>query len=270
MDTKIFFTDLDEILLSTDKTVCAENREAIKRLLKEGHKFVLASGRSLPSVKEQACRLSLNREGCYAICYNGGQIYDLYQNQTIFDRKIPREMIPEIIKIADEEDIHVQGYDEQYVISRSDNETVRKYCEVFVCDYITVDDIADYLKEGSCKMEAVDYYHHDALDRVRKKVISRHGDVLDSFYSGDYYLEIVPLGANKGFAVHELCRILNIPVENTVAAGDAMNDLTMLKAAHIGAAVCNGKDYVRKAADYVTEADNNHGGVAEIIRRFIL
>ena len=32
----------------------------------------------------------------------------------------------------------------------------------------------------------------------------------------------------------------------------------------------NAEENVKKAADYITENDNNHDGVAEIIRKFIL
>ncbi len=54
----------------------------------------------------------------------------------------------------------------------------------------------------------------------------------------------------------------------TVAVGDEENDLPMIRAAQIGIAMRNGTPEVRSAADYVTKADHNHDGVAEVIRRF--
>ena len=56
----------------------------------------------------------------------------------------------------------------------------------------------------------------------------------------------------------------------TVAAGDAMNDLPMIEAAAVGAAVANADPRVKAIADYVTELDHNEGAVAEIIGKFIL
>ena len=53
------------------------------------------------------------------------------------------------------------------------------------------------------------------------------------------YLEIVPTGISKGFAVRWMCDFLQIPIENSVSAGDAQNDIAMLEAAHIGAVMCN-------------------------------
>ena len=75
---------------------------------------------------------------------------------------------------------------------------------------------------------------------------------------------------NKGNAIRKMAELLNISVENTIAAGDAANDITMLQAAGVGCAMKNAAQEVKLAADYITEADNNSGGVAEIIERFVL
>lgn len=71
-------------------------------------------------------------------------------------------------------------------------------------------------------------------------------------------------------SAREQARRLGIPVENTVAAGDAANDLSMLRAAGIGVAMCNGTDEAKAAADAVTCRDNNHDGIAEIIEKYLV
>ena len=45
---------------------------------------------------------------------------------------------------------------------------------------------------------------------------------------------------------------------------------TLNMAMGIGCAMINGSDDVKAQADYITVLDNNQGGVAEIIERFIL
>lgn len=44
----------------------------------------------------------------------------------------------------------------------------------------------------------------------------------------------------------------------------------MIEAAAVGAAMKNATDAVKASADYITENDCNHSGVAEILRKFIL
>ena len=68
----------------------------------------------------------------------------------------------------------------------------------------------------------------------------------------------------------ELCRRLSIPIADAVAAGDEANDISMLRAAGVGAAMCNGIQAAKEAADYVTQRDNNHDGIEEVIRKFML
>ena len=91
------------------------------------------------------------------------------------------------------------------------------------------------------------------------------------FYSSPHYLEHVPEHVSKGHAVKKLCELLQIPLANTVAAGDQENDISMIEAAAVGAAMkkC---DRCRKGECRLlsTENDCNHSGVAEILRKFIL
>ena len=75
---------------------------------------------------------------------------------------------------------------------------------------------------------------------------------------------------NKGIAVHKMAELLDCSIEDTIAIGDEANDIPMIREAGIGAAMCNGLAEAKDAADYVTEADNNHNGVAEVIRKFVL
>ena len=110
----------------------------------------------------------------------------------------------------------------------------------------------------------------DRNDLFQKEVISQFRGEVHSFFSNNDYQEIVPEGISKGFAVRWFCDYLGIPIENSVAAGDAQNDIEMLKAAHVGAVMCNAFPGIAEYGNYVTEHDNNHDGVAEIIHKFIL
>lgn len=74
----------------------------------------------------------------------------------------------------------------------------------------------------------------------------------------------------KGEALKAFCKRLEIPIANSLAAGDENNDISMIKAAGTGCAVANARPEVKAAADYVTLADNNQGAVREIIEKFML
>ena len=90
-----------------------------------------------------------------------------------------------------------------------------------------------------------------------------------SFSSGRY-VEFNPAGVDKGTAAVQLGEILDIKPEEIIAAGDNSNDLPMLKAVGLPVSVANGLDVVKENAKYITEADNNHDALAEVINKFIL
>ena len=80
-------------------------------------------------------------------------------------------------------------------------------------------------------------------------------------------LEISPPGVTKALGLQFLCDYLDIPIEETVAVGDADNDLDVLKAAGLSVAMGNANDRVKQLCD-VQVADNDHDGIAEVIDRF--
>ncbi|MBR3623182.1 MAG: HAD hydrolase family protein, partial [Selenomonadaceae bacterium] len=74
---------------------------------------------------------------------------------------------------------------------------------------------------------------------------------------------------SKASGLRELAKILNISIEETMAIGDADNDLPMLKAAGKSVAMGNAAAHIKEAADFVT-ADCADHGFAKAIYKFVL
>lgn len=270
MSTKILFTDLDGTLLNDTKDITAGNQAAIDEALAQGHKIVISTGRPLVGAKIQANRLGLTKEGCYAITYNGGQIYDMYRGETLYGKTLPQSLVKPLFDEAHRMGVHIQTYSSTCILSEYDTEELRSYADINCLTYEIVDNIDTALPGAPYKLIAIALDSHQRLVDFQEQVLSRYEGILDSFFSSDSYLEIVPSGISKGFAVEWMCRYLQIPIENSVAAGDAQNDISMLEAAHVGAVMCNAFPGIAEHGNYLTEADNNHDGVAEIIQKFIL
>ena len=72
---KIIACDLDETLLSDDRSISKENIEAIQKAKELGVKFVPATGRGYNTVDGTLKELGLyDLENEYVISYNGGAI----------------------------------------------------------------------------------------------------------------------------------------------------------------------------------------------------
>ena len=96
--------------------VTPAEQAAIGEALAKGHKIVVCTGRPLASANVCAAKAGLDKEGCYVICFNGGQIYDPYHEKTVYGKTFPREIAVEIINEALKRDLHIQGYNDTKIL----------------------------------------------------------------------------------------------------------------------------------------------------------
>ncbi len=267
---KIFFTDLDDTLLNRSKEVTKANRNAIRNMLADGHIFCITTGRALASAKKIAKDLGFYGVGCYIISFNGGQIYDTMTEKIVSSTSVPMDLVRTCFDEAASFGIAIQTYSEDAVITEKATPNIEHYSSIQGIDWKEVPDVTTALNSEPAKMLALDNQDPDLVTRFRAHLAPLVEGKLDLFQSNANYLEIVPVGVNKGAAVHELCEFLCIPISNTVAAGDAENDAAMIKEAGVGCCMINGEDHLKEIADYVTTNDCDHDGVAEILEKFIL
>ncbi len=82
-------------------------------------------------------------------------------------------------------------------------------------------------------------------------------------------IEITSKSVSKGNAIKILANYYNIKREEIITIGDSENDLSMIEYGGLGVAMGNGTEKAKKAADYITETNDNDG-VAKVIEKFIL
>lgn len=268
--TKILFTDLDGTLLNDKKEVTPGNHQAIDAALQAGHKIVVTTGRAFTSAVLITKRAGLFRDGCYIIAFNGGLIYEISTGKIIYERTLPAGVSKDIFRAAQKAGLHIQTYSDTKVLSVKETPELIRYTTTVEMEYQIVPDLDEIFEQESCKVICINYQDKPRLERFQKEVLDPLKGTVDSFFSNDALLEIVPSGTSKGTAVEWFCEHMGIPIENSVAAGDAQNDIEMLKAAHIGAVMKNAFPGVAEFGNYITENDNNHDGFAEIVNKWIL
>ena len=270
MNKRMLFLDLDGTLLNDDKQITSGNRAALNLALSRGHGVIITTGRPLKSAMDQARKLELDRPGCYVIAYNGASVYDWGQEKQIFTRTLPYSVVNRVFEKANEMDLHVQTYDTWNVLvePRGDDAAVRRYCQFIKMEHKVISDVHTDLKEEPVKCLVINYEEKSGLESIQNWIRTHMGEEVDCFFSCDQYLEVVPKGINKGEAVKMLCAMMNVGIEDAVAVGDAANDLAMIKTAGIGVAMANGTEEVKSIANYITEKDNNHDGIVEVVDQF--
>ncbi|WP_269461274.1 HAD-IIB family hydrolase [Brochothrix thermosphacta] len=75
----------------------------------------------------------------------------------------------------------------------------------------------------------------------------------------DQSMDVIPANGSKADGIKALLSELNIAIENAYAFGDGMNDYEMLQAVGCGVAMGNGKEALKKVADYITDHVDEDG-----------
>ena len=270
MKNKILFVDIDKTLLRDDRTVTEENRRAIHKMLDEGHYIALATGRTVESGRLVIRELGLTRTGCYMVAFNGAVLYDCAADRILLKRSMPIEVVQEIFERAERAGIYAQTYTNTDIAATRHTKELDYYKERTQLSYKLSPNILDILEEEPQKVILICLERKERLLRFRNSNREWEKGKCTSFFSCPEDLDYCPIGTSKGTGVEYLTRILNMPKESTVAVGDEQNDIPMLEAAHLGIAVSNAIPEVKNVADYVTENDNNHSAIAEVIEKFIL
>ena len=150
-----------------------------------------------------------------------------------------------------------------------DNEYLRIYERIVGIDSTYVDGkLSDFVTEKwlFCQKVAIMVMPSEQAE-LYAKLCNKLGSKYDVTCSARELIEVSPLTDNKGEALKYLANRYNIPLDKTVAAGDNLNDLPMIKAAGIGVAVGNAVDGLKAEADFVS-VTNNEGAIAQIIEKF--
>lgn len=244
----LIVTDIDGTLLWEKQGISKENLAAIKRFVGKGGHFTISTGRAIDSTKEILSKVPINAP---SIHINGGYFYDwktekiLYPNYVSTNAKSYCKAIVERFPFCD-----CHFVNEKSVNLMTSGEVLRKYIpsrefNFFSGSFEAIPDNA-YKFIVCCDME-----HMDEIREYAKSVCK--DDVL-LIQSSEFFLEVLPAQNSKGRALEKLCEMLNIPAENSVGVGDFENDIEMLRAAGIGAAVDNAQEKVKEAADVVLPA----------------
>lgn len=265
MAKKIFFFDLDGTLLNSSKQITDRTMDALRKFTNAGNYFCINTGRQIDSAKAVYNGLALDFKGSFLCGSNGTEIYSVDEDRYIYRTGVPLELVPKIIDLAKEYDIHCHTYNEDHIVTPFNGECMDYYRRVIKTPLIVTDNVLEYLKEPPSKMIAIELHDHDKQERFREALQELVGDTITLLYSNPYYMEIFPSEAGKGNAVRRLAKILGVDIVNTYAAGDEQNDISMIEAAGTGIAMINGTDIVKSSADVITTLDNDHDGLAEFI-----
>ena len=269
MKKKILFTDIDGTLLNDQKELTPKTRNMIDKLTQAGHYMVLASGRPMMSVMEVGEQLGISKNNLFYIGSNGGIVVEAATGRTIMEKRLDMKSVEYIFKICEEMGIHVHSYTDDAIVSKKQSKELTFYQQTIHMPTLLVERVDDaFAEKPPLKCVAVSIDGREKLEKLKDVLTPWAEGKITLLFSNDKLLEMFPCESGKGKALEWLSEYLDIPVVNTLAAGDQDNDISMIEAASMGVAMCNGAEHVKEIADQVTQQSNNEDGLVPILEKF--
>lgn len=265
---KVLVMDLDGTLLTSKKEISPDTKEAIIRIMNEGHRVVLASGRPLAGMRRFERELLLDLTGGYLMASNGAKVVDCVTGETVYQKLLPLSIVPRIYAYAKNRGCGLITFLGDNSISAFEPDEYVKY-------EAKINGIQIRVPENW--PEFVNFDIHKCIvtaepekAEVYEKELQRlFRDEANVFRSDPFFIEVVPKGVDKALTLEQLLPLMGAVQEQTVCCGDGYNDISMLQYAAVGVAMANARKPVKDAADYVTEATNDEDGLVEVIEKFL-
>lgn len=246
MNNKIVFFDLDGTLMSHDKTILDSTKVALKALQNKGIHTVICTGRAPLMFEWLLDELSFDSY----VSMNGQHV--VFGGKEIFSNPMKREDMQKLTELANEKghgltystfDNFVTNASEHPLITAGTTRLKIPYPPVDkeICSHSDINQVQIY-----CEPEETEQYMQLFNDY--------------SFVRWDECsVDMLPNGASKAIGIQKMLEHLNIPIENSYAFGDGLNDMQMIETVGTGIAMENAIPELKEVAYHVTASCSEDG-----------
>ena len=253
MCSKLLLFDLDDTLLTSDKTITPNTVEAINACKTKGMFIGYITARARPFRDKVFIIEEYNLPCDFIAYYNGAEIYT--GDVSIESNLIPYDHAMKIIF----------GVVEKYPNAKIGViHEPWSYLKGEIWNIITGE-------KKKCTLSELPRFDVQRI-RIQAEDINLNDFMTEEtifFVTNDGTAIILNKNATKEHALIKASEYFNIPLADIIAFGDDINDMNMLKIAGTGVAMGNALDSVKEIADFITE-NNDNEGISIWINKYIL
>lgn len=262
---ELLAVDLDGTTVTHDVDISPRVLTAIAAVQARGVRVVIATGRNVPSTRPFVERFNVHGP---TICQQGGLIYDFAAERVLHKITLDQQLACDLAALEREhptwkpvlyqhDDVYVT--DHHFFTQMNSLVGFHPHEASDLCAVLNGDD-ADKVLFTMDPVETA-----DAL-RIVREFVGNRANVVQSHAM---FVEINPIGADKGSALEWIANHYNVPQERVMAIGDQGNDATMVAWAGFGVAMANGNAATQAVAQWIAPTVDEDGA-AIAIEKFIL
>lgn len=268
MNKKLIAIDLDGTTLNNQSFITSETKQAIQKVINQGHIVSIATGRAFRTSNHFYKQLQLDSP---MVNYNGAWCHHpLNINwKNGYHKSLDREIALSLTSF--------QEYSEVSLISAESRSQVYMDREAYYPYQVDpekhpLNPLPFQKKSLAEDPTSVNIFVEDEkyIPYIQEKVIEQYGnDVEVRTWGGPSpTLEIVSLGIQKAMGVERIAQSYNIDQKDILAFGDEANDYEMIQYAGLGVAMNNGIEELQNIADDVTSYSNHENGLADYLTKY--
>ncbi len=249
MNRKLIAFDADGTIIDYNigGIVVESTRDAINKLKDAGHVPAIITGRSYNMIDRLAEELGIE----YLGVLNGAQIFK--GSELIRSQSLGEKISAQLIKRIEKTDLSVIAFDAKLVYYRNISDKWKEFINS------SINMKSNMVPIGKGIYDFASFYTHGDSDALEKVV---EGITGIGFHNNRH--EITKEGVDKGTALELLAEYLKIDIKDTIAFGDGINDISMLKTAGTGVAISSGNPDALSAADLI--ADEGPDAIFEYLK----
>ncbi len=223
--TRLLATDLDGTMIARDGRGAREAREPFARLRAHGVEISIATGRMVQSAAQILAETGV--QSGHIIALNGAELWRYpLEKKALWQRTIDPAAALRAVEVCLRHGAEVQGYVEGdlRILQRT------AQTEAYARRTRVASHLVDLPRIADSPQKLLALLPPDATGALIEELGKELAGSLECFRSEPNFVEIVPPGVHKGVALAALADLLGYGLDEVAAAGDAENDVEMLRA----------------------------------------
>lgn len=260
---RLLALNIDGTLLQSNGKLHKSTKDAVEYVQQKGITVTIVTSRSFPSAKKVARALKITTP---LVSHQGAYIGSIQEN-PIYVKRMNEEVTYDVVRFLEVLPCQIRLVHEQFSLANklklNNNLLVRTvftsgdpvlYSQQFVSS------ISEHLHGQPVTPPKIEVYFEEKKDLQDTKIaLNKMFSEIEIIELDPLRLDIVPAGCSKLSGLAYLGRQLGIGLQEMVVIGDSLDDIPMIEAAGLGVAMGNAEFPVKRAADWITRSENEHG-----------